>query len=1203
MDRITRFSLKNSAVVMMAMIMVVIGGIYSGNQLKKETMPDVSIPIVVVVTPYPGAAPADVYDKVTDPLEQAISGVEGLKTVQSTSSDSVSIVVAEFSYSASMEAAENDVNAAIETVDLPENVIDPSTSRISMGSQPILKFAISGGDSAEELQRTVRDEVVPMLETVDGVGEVNVSNDVAETVQIVFDPDKLEDEGLTAQGVVQQLQASNLSFPIGSVEIDSIDQPIRVSGTIETVEALEEFQVAIYPDANAMYGDAFQQMGEGMGALGSAVGQLGGAVGTMGSAMGDLGQGVGDLGAGMGEMAEGLGMQIGMVSALQDVQSQLMEAKIQLTNSNSIMRDLESAGATDTPEYMAAEQTSQMLEQQVIPALEAAEAAIEAEMEAAMPAPPAGGSPSGPSDTMPGVSGPVPQGMAPPSGGSSSMEMGEMSIGLVRLGDIAEISYGASGEQVYSRADGQPAVLVDVVKTQDANTVETSKMVQAAMEDLLVVLPENTEVTYTYDGAVQIEHSISDMVREGLLGAIFAFLVILVFLRNWRSTLIAAVSIPLSVVISLLFMNWAGVTMNVMTLGGLTVAIGRVVDDSIVVIENIFHHLQAGHERTPELIRKATAEVSGAITSSTITTVAVFAPMALVSGIIGKIFTPFALTVAIALLSSLLVAVTLVPLLAKWSLLGAKVAPRDERSTRSGKAYVRALVWSLDHKAIVLASAAALFIGSLALVPIIGMGFMPPATENFIQVDVEYPSGSTSTDVDAGLMQLEDDLEQDDSVEFYTATVDSSSGFDMGAGITGANKGHLFIRLDAEADVDEGILRITGYSEPLEDDGASVMIAQVDMAGGSSNALDLIITGPTKEDIAVSADMIMVGLQDVEGLENVSSNLSESRPQITIDVDQEKAAENGLNAAMVAGTIRGYVAEQSVGFMEIDERDTEILYITALEDVDSAEDIANRTLSSPLGEDVRIGDIAEVETIETPVSVLTRNEKEYVSVTGMITERNTDAVLTAVDEEIAKLDLPDGVEVESGGVAAMMADSFEQLGLAMLVAIAAVYLVMVIAFGEAIAPLAIMFSLPLAIIGGIVGLLIAGMPLDMPAMIGALMLIGIVTTNAIVFIERVNQNLEKGLGRREALLDAGANRMRPILMTALTTICALLPLALGLAGGGMSMTSQSLAVIVVGGLTTSTALTLIVVPVIYDLLERTKERILGLDKDKKIEAA
>ncbi len=1178
MDRLTGFSLKNAAVIIMAAIMVVVGGLYSSTLLKKETMPDVSIPIVAIVTPYPGAAPADVHDKVTEPIEQALGQVEGLKMVQSTSSDSVSVVVAEFSYSADMDVAETDINEVLKGLDLPENVMESTTSRVSMGSQPILKFAVSGGTSAEELQSAVRSVVVPALESVDGVGEINSSSDTAGAVKIEFRADVLDEKGLTESTVIQQLQATNLSFPIGSVEIDSVDNPIRVGGNIGSLKDLEDLQIAIYPNTNALYADAFAQMGEGMGALGSAVGQLGEGVGALGSA-------VGDIGTGMGDMAEGLGMQAGMVAALQDVQAQLLDAKIQVADANSLMRDLESQNATNTPEYMTAEATVNALETQAIPGLTAAVDGLKAQLAALQSS--ATSTPSS-SASMPSMS--MPSGSA---SASSDMEMAEPTIELVSLGELADISYDDGSSGSFSRAGGKPAVLFDIVKTQEANTVDTAAAVRTALDEVRDQLPADTEFTYTYDGSVIIEDSISDMIREGLMGALFAFLVILLFLRNWRSTIISAISIPLSVIIALLAMKAVGVTMNIMTLGGLTVAIGRVVDDSIVVIENIFNHIQAGAERTPEMIRAATAEVSGAITSSTITTMAVFAPMALVEGIVGKIFTPFALTVAVALAASLLVSVTVVPLLAKWSLLDAKVHDRDEANTRSGRWYRNTLEWALDHKGTVMVTAALMLVGSLALIPAVGMGFMSSMSEPYIQIDVEYPAGYNAADVDNALKSIETGLEKDDEVIFYTTNVSSAGGFNMaGGGVISGNRGTVFVAFDPDSDMEDAGKRMHALADPLASDGAEVKVGEISSMGGSANSVDLVVTGPSIEAIGEATVQIEDAISGLDGLQNVTTNLSETRPQITIDVDQVASARVGLNAAMVAGMVRGYVAEQSAGFIELEGRDTEVVYITQLGDVSSVDTIADHTLSTPLGDTVRIGDIAKVEVIETPVSVLTRDEREFASVSAAVTVRDTSTVISAVEDAVAELDLPAGVEVETSGIASMMNESFQQLGIAMLIAIAAVYLVMVLTFGEAIAPLAIMFSLPLAVIGGIIGLFVTGLPLDMPAMIGALMLIGLVTTNAIMFIERVNQRLGDGLSRRDALLDAGTNRMRPILMTALTTIMALIPMATGMGSGAMS--SQSLAIIVVGGLTTSTALTLIVVPVVYDLLETQKERLLHL---------
>ncbi len=1160
MDRFTRFSLRNAAVIVMIALMVTAGGVYTSGELDKETMPDVSIPIVAIVTPYPGAAPTDVYTDVTEPLERALSSVQGMEVMNGTSADSVSVIVGEFGYSKDMDEVEAEMLEAIDPVELPENALGPDVVRISFGSQPILKVAVSGGGDPEALRDAVRDEVAPALDAIDGVGEVRLSSEDPGAVRVVFDAEALEANGLGARDVVQQLQAADISFPVGSVVVDGTEEPIRVSGTVESVEDIEDLHIAVYPNPDAMYGDALSDMGQGMG-------ELGGVVGELGSAVGELGQGLGDL-------SEGLGTQIGLVSALQSTQSDLLDAKIALNEARTVLNDPEA-----TPEEKAAAQQNAEQLSARIPALEQAVAGLEQQLEAAQQAA-QGASPAVP--TADAASSDLASPSLEPTAAAT-----QPTIELVRLGELADIEYESGVEGMRSRMDGERAVLVDIIQSQDANTVEVSELVQAEIDSLQEEL-SRYDLEVTYDAADYINRSIWDMVREGLVGAVIAFLVMLVFLRNWRSTLIAAISIPLSVVAALLLIAQFDVTLNIMTLGGITVAIGRIVDDSIVVIENIYRHLQIGDERTPEMVRTATREVSGAITSSTLTTVAVFAPMALVSGIVGKIFTPFALTVAIALLASLLVSVTVVPLVAKWTLLKAKVPERDESHEVEESRYARILTWSLDHKLTVIAAALVLFVGSIALIPVVGLGFMPPATEKFANVDLRFPTGTTPETVDAALLEIEEELAGMEDVEFFQSDVGASSGFQVSSG---DNQGVLFVRFDDDSDIDARIAELRDVAGAVASEQTDVTVSQADVSGSGTNFIDLIITGSDFEDIRSSADTIAEAVADVEGLENVSSNVSEERPQIAVEVDQRAAAERGLNAAMIAGVVRSHVADEEIGTIEVDGRDVSLLYSVGATGVASAEDVAAIEVASPLGEATTVGEVASVEETGTPVAVLTRDEQRYAAVSGAVTERDSSTVIGEVQAEIDALDLPEGVDVRIGGMAEMMNESFEQLILAMIVAVFAVYIVMVIAFGESIAPLAIMMSLPLAIIGGVLGLWITGLPLDMPAMIGALMLVGIVTTNAIVLIDRVNQRLDAGSPRRLALLEAGAERIRPILMTALTTIGALLPMAAGMAEGALM--SQSLAVIVVGGLTTSTGLTLLVVPVVYDMLEGWKARLLG----------
>jgi HAE1 family hydrophobic/amphiphilic exporter-1 len=1172
MDWLTRFSLKNAAAVILVAVLVTGGGLWSAAQLKRETMPDINIPVVAVVTVYPGAAPPDVYDKVTKPMEKAMRGVAGVKTVSGQSNDSASIVVAEFSFSQDMDKAETDISKAIQTVKLPDNVVAPKISRISFGSAPIMKIAIIGSRSdVEQLRSAARDDVIPALQGIEGVGEARLAADSPGQVKIMFDPEALKDEGLTADAVIQQLQAANLSFPVGTVDLGSATEPIRVGGTVDSVESIENLKIAVYPNQGKVMGEAFAKLGKGMGALGQAVGGLGQGLGALGSGMGELGQATGQV-----------GMQVGLVNGIQQIQSQMYTMKY---DTLPALRSAASHLATDSPEYAEIQGQIYGIEKVALPQMQKSVDSMQAQITASQNGMKQGGSGSTGSGGSLKMSG-----GGSMSGGSSSGGAMKMEIKVVKLSDIAEITYGPADGSVGSRANSQPAALIDIVKTQDANTVDVTKKVDVELEKLSKDLPADAEIKTVYNASKGINASVDGMMREGLLGALFAVIVIMLFLRNWRATIIAAVSIPLSVLIAMVMLRYIDVTLNVMTLGGLTVAIGRVVDDSIVVIENIFRHMQLGEERNSELVRKATSEVSAAITSSTLTTVAVFLPLGLVTGVIGKIFLPFALTVALSLLASLLVAVTVAPLMARAFLLRAKVPVEPETESKAMAAYRRTLGWALSHRKTILLAALALFIGSLSLVPLIGTGFVPEAKEKYIQIEVSYPLGTKATEVDTTVRGIESALKASKAIEIYQSTVGASQAFSMSGDIGGTNKAMVYVRLNGDAKMEETLADLRSKTEYLKKPGVDIVFQRVD-ASGTNSSLEVIVKGNSLADIRAGADLVEQKMSARKDLENVSSNLGDSRSQLVVDVDQKKAAKYGMNAAMIAGTVRGYVAEQEAGTVDIDGKTTDVVYAMALDPVKKATEMRDLELSTPLGKTVKLSKVASVDETASPLSVLTQDGAEYAAVSGRITERNSGATIAAVKKELAALKLPEGVTIEVGGAAQQMNESFQQLGVAMAIAIGAVYLVMIIAFGEATAPLAIMFSLPLAVVGGLVGLLVARLPLDIPAMIGALMLIGIVVTNAIVLIDRVQQKRRKGVGRTEALIEAGVTRMRPILMTAVATIMALAPLASGFSEG--ALISQSLAVIVIGGLTTSTMLTLIVVPVAYDLLESGKERMFG----------
>jgi len=598
--------------------------------------------------------------------------------------------------------------------------------------------------------------------------------------------------------------------------------------------------------------------------------------------------------------------------------------------------------------------------------------------------------------------------------------------------------------------------------------------------------------------------------------------------------------------------------------------------------------------KTVELIKLGAKEVTAAITSSTLTSVAVFVPIALVSGLAGVMFKPFAITVGIALLSSLLVAVTVIPMMSKLLLLNAKsVKHADFHEGKLMKGYQRLLTLSLNHKAIVLLIAFILLIGSFSLVPFIGTSFVPQEQENYINISMVYPGGTDVKVSNEKALEIEQLLAKDSDVSSYQTTVGTSTSDPMAMMMGGGGSDSIMIQLKKTSKVDEVIKRLKDQILPNAGK-ATFDISQANPntgGSGSTNNIEVQVTGSDFEKIKESTKILTKELASVQGLDKVTNNISESKLEIAINVDQKKASEKSLSAAQVGMAVRELLNDNTVTTMTVDKNAMEVRLGLKLDSMNKLEDIKSIELASPTGGAVKISDVADVTEVPGPVSIFTVDGQEYAKVTGIITEKNTGAVTSRVQTKIDGISLPEGVKTQMGGVSQMMGDTFTQLGVAMVAAVAAVFFVMLIALGELVAPLAILFSLPLAAIGGLLALFITRVQLDMPAMIGALLLIGIVVTNAIVLIDRVQHKRTEGLSIRDALLEAGKIRMRPILMTAIATIAALMPLAFGLSKG--SLMSQSLAVIVIGGLATSTLLTLIIVPVAYEMLQNLKIRVLG----------
>ena len=760
-------------------------------------------------------------------------------------------------------------------------------------------------------------------------------------------------------------------------------------------------------------------------------------------------------------------------------------------------------------------------------------------------------------------------------------------ISTVTLDEIADIKEVGKAESI-SRTNGKEAIGIQIVKAADANTVDVVNAVKDKVKELEKKY-KDLEIISTFDQGAPIEKSVETMLSKAIFGAIFAIVIIMLFLRNIRTTLISVVSIPLSLLIAVLVIKQMDITLNIMTLGAMTVAIGRVVDDSIVVIENIYRRMSLSGEklRGKDLIREATKEMFIPIMSSTIVTIAVFLPLGLVKGMIGEMFLPFALTIVFALLASLLVAVTIVPMLAhslfKKESMREKEVHHEEKPSKLANIYKHILAWALNHKIITSSIAILLLVGSLALVPIIGVSFLPSEEEKMIIATYNPEPGQTLEDVEKIATKAEKHFQDNKNVK----TIQFSLGGENPMSPGQSNQAMFFVQYDNDTknfekekeQVVKDLQKMSGKAEwKNQDFGAS----------GGSNEIKLYVYGDSSEDIKPVVKDIQNIMKKNKDLKDIDSSIAKTYAEYTLVADQEKLSKMGLTAAQIGMGLSNQHDRPVLTTIKKDGKDINVYVEAEKQNYETIDDLTNRKITTPLGNEVAVKDVMTVKEGETSNTVKHRDGRVYAEVSAKLTSDDVSKASAAVQKEVDKMDLPSGVDVSMGGVTKDIEESFKQLGLAMLAAIAIVYFVLVVTFGGALAPFAILFSLPFTIIGALVALLISGETLSVSAMIGALMLIGIVVTNAIVLIDRVIHKENEGLSTREALLEAGATRLRPILMTAIATIGALIPLALGFEGSGLI--SKGLGVTVIGGLTSSTLLTLLIVPIVYEVLSKFKKK-------------
>ncbi len=764
----------------------------------------------------------------------------------------------------------------------------------------------------------------------------------------------------------------------------------------------------------------------------------------------------------------------------------------------------------------------------------------------------------------------------------------------VTLGDVATVKIAPAPLTAITRTNGKASIGISVSKTGSGNTVDIANAVADELPAITRDLGGQATITTVVDQSIFIKDSIRSLLREGIIGAIFAIIVIWVFLRSWRSTVIAGLSIPLSVVGALIILWSRGQSLNMLTLGGLTIAIGRVIDDSIVVIENIYRHLQEG-----DTIRRAaytgTREVAGAITASTLTTVAVFLPLGLVHGLASEFFRPFAYTVTFALLCSLAVALIVVPVASTWLLSKKQVGHRDEKElTRLQNTYLPALNWAVDHKIVTLVAAAAIFLATMSLSPLLKTNLFDSSGQNTMSVTQTMAPGTSLDATMAAASKVEAILRDTNGVEIYQVTAGTTGSlFGAGGGTTASSSQATFaITTDPNADKNAIIDAVRTQVDKLSNAGTISVTGDDSSSGmGGMSLIEVRVAASDPVALKKANDVVLARMKTVDGLADVTSNLSEGRPSATIVVDQAKAAAAGVTPATLGQyttlVLNGYplgTVPTTAGTLTAQLTVGEI---TVPPLPGAVSQLLTRLPVAGTSGMVPLGDIAKVVEVRAPVQVTHIDGARTASITATSVDNNIGAASTAVNKAMKDVKLPAGATWELGGATQMTNDVFRSLGIAMLVAILLVYIIMVATFRSLLNPLILLVSIPFAAVGAVLALVITGTSLGMPSLVGLLMLIGIVVTNAIVLLDLVEQFRRRGMDARTAVIEGGRRRLRPILMTAIATILALIPMALGIGGKG-GFLSTPLAVVVIGGLFTSTFLTLILVPVLYLTFDRLR---------------
>lgn len=1247
---ISKYSVKKPYTVLVGVILVIVLGVVSLSKMTTDLLPDMSFQYALIITTDIGASPEKVESEVTSPIESAMATTSNIKNISSISYNSYSIVTLEYEQSANMDSVVIEIQQSLDQISgqWSDSVGTPVIMQINPDMLPVMAAAVDvDGMDESELSNYVENELVPSLESLEGVASVTTTGQLEESIQVTMNQDKIDalNEKIR-KNIDEQFEEAQKEIDDGKQKVESGQSTMNsgkdqiTSALNETIEKQEELYkteedlnkqleelktqqtslsqiqsgISAFMESDAYTGlmTVLEQNPEAaqLPEMQAQIDQLNAVIKTQFAGLSAIGITVEtyeDIPNAASEVAKLLTQVNTGISTIESALKQVESGKVTLSsamdtlNANAALAALQmSTSSAELTNAAASLETAQTeLEDAKESAYDSADIntilttdTLSALFTAQNFDMPAGYAMDNDTQYLVRVGDAVDSVEALKD--LPLIDLGMDDVGIIYLSDVADVEMKDNSDETYAVVNGNPGIMLSLEKQTGYSTGEVTDRILEKFESLEKE-DSNLHLSVLMDQGVYIDLIVSGVMQNMIFGAILAIIVLLFFLKDIKPTIVIACSIPLSVITAIVLMYFTGISLNIISMSGLLLGIGMLVDNSIVVIENIYRLRGEGYSIRQAAVQGA-GQVAGAIVASTLTTVSVYAPIIFTEGITRQLFVDLALTIAFTLVASLVVALTFVPALSSVTMRRTKEI-RYPLFDRFKEAYGRFLNWCLRFKPIVFIVSILLLIGSAVLCLSRGLNFM----------DMDMESNQISATVAA---------KEDESLTFEELTditnevierISEIEGVDTIGAMAGGNttmslmsgsgdSASLYILLDEDADV-----KISEVTEEIAertkdmDCEVTTSASSMDMTSYFGSGLSINIKGNDLDTLQTLAADVAEILENTDGVIEVDDGLDNATPQLTISVDKEKAAEYGYTVAQVYQLVYEKMASsQSVTTISTDIKDYEVYLQTEEQDDPNLEDIKGLTFTytneDGEEEEIPLTDICDMKETTTLSTISRDAQTRYLTVScGIDEEHNVTLISNQVQKELDKLDFPEGYSVEMTGEDETINDSMEQLVLMMLLAIIFIYLIMVVQFQSLASPFIIMFSIPLAFTGGFIALLLTGQEINVIAMLGFIMLAGLIVNNGIVLIDYINQARKEGVSKKEAILDAGKTRVRPILMTALTTILAMVTTAIGIGDGSEMM--RPMAITIIGGLVYGTVLTLIVIPCIYDAFNREKSMV------------